>query len=68
MRSLLSYFDTHQIGWIAWAWVVAGSPPSYPQLVQDYKGAPTNAMGQLVYEWLQSYAWSLTLLILTRSV
>ncbi len=23
---LLSYFDAHQIGWIAWTWVVQGSP------------------------------------------
>ena len=55
MKSLLSYLDAHQIGWIAWAWVVAGSPCSYPQLVQNYRGTPTNGMGQLIYRWLRSY-------------
>jgi hypothetical protein len=55
MRSLLTYFDAHKIGWIAWAWVVAGSPCTYPQLVQNYKGTPTNGMGQLIYRWLHTY-------------
>ena len=50
-----SNFDAHQISWISWAWVVAGSPCGYPQLVQNYRGTPTNAMGQLVYKWLRSY-------------
>ena len=55
MSKLLSYFDAHQIGWISWAWVVAGSPCGYPQLVQNYRGTPTNGMGQLIYRWLRSY-------------
>ena len=55
MKSLLTYFDAHQIGWISWAWVVAGSPCSYPQLVQNYQGTPTNEMGQLIYRKLRSY-------------
>jgi len=55
MSKLLSYFDTHQIGWIAWAWVVQGSPCSYPQLIQDYHGTPVPGMGQLVYLRLRSY-------------
>lgn len=55
MSKLLTYFDAHQIGWISWAWVVAGSPCGYPQLVQNYRGTPTNGMGQLIYHWLRSY-------------
>ncbi len=58
MSKLLSYFDAHQIGWISWAWVVAGSPCGYPQLIQNYRGTPTNGMGQLVYRWLRSYQTS----------
>ena len=56
MSQLLSYFDAHQIGWIAWAWVVQGSPCGYPQLVQDYRGTPVPGMGQLVYQRLREYA------------
>jgi hypothetical protein len=55
MSKLLSYFDAHQIGWLAWAWVVQGSPCSYPQLIQDYHGTPVPGMGQLVYLRLRSY-------------
>jgi endoglucanase len=55
VSKLLSYFDAHQIGWISWAWVVAGSPCGYPQLIQNYQGAPTNGMGQFVYQRLRSY-------------
>jgi hypothetical protein len=56
VSKLLSYFDAHQIGWIAWAWVVQGSPCGYPQLILDYRGTPTPGMGLLVYQWLRSYA------------
>ena len=55
MSKLLSYFDAHQIGWIAWAWVVQGAPCSYPQLIQDYHGTPVPGMGQLIYLRLRSY-------------
>lgn len=55
MSTLLSYFDAHQISWIAWAWVVQGSPCGYPQLIQDYQGTPVPGMGQLVYQRLRSY-------------
>ena len=55
MSKLLSYFDAHQIGWLAWAWVVQGSPCGYPQLIQDYHGTPVPGMGQLVYLRLRSY-------------
>jgi endoglucanase len=68
MGKLLSYFDAHQIGWISWAWVVAGSPCGYPQLVQNYRGTPTNGMGQLIYRWLRSNVSSYTLLTRTLSV
>jgi endoglucanase len=55
MSQLLSYFDAHQISWIAWAWVVQGSPCGYPQLIQDYRGNPTPGMGQLIYQRMRSY-------------
>lgn len=55
MSKLLSYFDAHQMGWIAWAWVVQGSPCGYPQLIQDYHGTPVPGMGQLVYLRLRTY-------------
>lgn len=55
MSQLLSYFDAHLIGWIAWAWVVQGSPCGYPQLIQDYRGHPTPGMGQLIYQRMRSY-------------
>jgi endoglucanase len=55
ISKLLTYFDAHQIGWVAWAWVVQGSPCGYPQLIQDYRGSPVPGMGQLVYQRLRSY-------------
>lgn len=58
-NSLLSYFDTHQISWIGWAWTVqAATGPAicaYPQLVADYQGTPTASMGQAEYQHLLSY-------------
>lgn len=55
MSQLLSYFDAHHIGWLAWAWVVQGAPCGYPQLIQDYRGTPVPGMGQLVYARLRGY-------------
>lgn len=55
MSQLLSYFDAHQISWVAWAWVVDGDTCGYPQLTQDYNGTPTVAMGQLIYQRLHGY-------------
>lgn len=56
MSQLLSYFDTHQIGWIGWAWISLGSVCGYPQLVTDYQGTPATNMGVLIYQHLLSYA------------
>lgn len=56
MKQLLSYFDAHMIGWIAWAWVSAGAICSYPQLVTDYTGIPAPNMGVLIYQFLRGYA------------
>lgn len=56
MSLLLTYFDNHNIGWIAWAWTSAGSPCTYPQLVMDYNGTPAQFMGTLIYQRLRSYA------------
>ncbi|HJT55998.1 MAG TPA: cellulase family glycosylhydrolase [Ktedonobacteraceae bacterium] len=55
MSQLLSYFDAHHIGWVAWAWVAQGSPCGYPQLIQNYRGTPVPGMGQLVYTRLHGY-------------
>lgn len=55
MSPLLAYFDAHQIGWVAWAWVVQGDPCGYPQLIQNYQGLPTPGLGQLIYQRLHSY-------------
>lgn len=56
MSPLLSYFDAHSIGWMAWAWVSVGSPCGYPQLITDYQGTPAASMGVLIYQQLLSYA------------
>ena len=55
MSRLLSYFDAHHMGWLAWAWVAQGSPCGYPRLIQDYRGTPVPGMGQLVYTRLRGY-------------
>src|SRR5260370_40299800 len=56
MKQLLSYFDAHMIGWMAWAWVSAGAICSYPQLVTDYSGIPTPNMGVLIFQFFRGYA------------
>ena len=55
MSQLLAYDDAHQIGWVAWAWVVKGNTCSYPMLITDYQGTPSASMGELIYQHLQSY-------------
>jgi endoglucanase len=55
MSKLLTYFDAHHIGWVAWAWVAQGSPCGYPQLIENYHGTPVPGMGQLVYTRLRGY-------------
>lgn len=55
MSKLLPYFDAHQIGWVAWAWTVQGDACGYPLLIKDYNGTPSQAMGQYIYQHLQSY-------------
>lgn len=56
MTPLLRYFDAHDIGWVAWAWTVAGgSPCTYPQLVSNYHGTPQPQMGAFIYHTLQGY-------------
>ena len=55
VNKLLSYLDAHQIGWVAWAWTVQGDACGYPLLIKDYNGTPSQAMGQYIYQHLQSY-------------
>lgn len=56
MQQLMTYFDTHNIGWIGWAWIISYSDPChYPQIISNYNGSPIAGMGQLEYRHLQSY-------------
>jgi endoglucanase len=55
VSQLYSYLDAHQMGWVAWAWATNGNVCAYPELVTDYQGTPSNAMGQYVYQRLHSY-------------
>lgn len=58
VSQLLPYFDAHQIGWVAWAWVVSNDQCGYPQLVSDYQGTPAslNQAATYIYQYLRSYA------------
>ncbi|GCE48755.1 cellulase (glycosyl hydrolase family 5) [Thermosporothrix hazakensis] len=59
VNMLFDYLDARQIGWIARAWFVSSTSRSticaYPQLVTDYNGTPSHAMGESVYERLRDY-------------
>ncbi|HEY6407449.1 MAG TPA: hypothetical protein VIY29_08275, partial [Ktedonobacteraceae bacterium] len=56
ISQLINYFDTHNIGWVGWAWVVSkGNVCHYPQLIRDYTGKPVPAMGAWEYQHLKSY-------------
>jgi endoglucanase len=55
---LLSYLDSHNIGWMGWAWSVQAGTLSvcgYPQVITDYQGTPAPTMGQMEYQHLLSY-------------
>jgi endoglucanase len=60
MSTLLNYFDSHNIGWTAWAWVLEGQACTYPQLIMDYNGTPSQNMGFLIYQRLRTYAGAAT--------
>lgn len=55
VTQLLSYFDAHQIGWVAWSWIAKGQVCGYPQLVTDYQGTPSAGMGLAIYQHLRQY-------------
>lgn len=58
MSQVLSYFDAHSMGWVAWAWFDVGGGNSgcgYPQLISDYQGTPLPSMGTYIYQHLLSY-------------
>jgi hypothetical protein len=40
LNALLPWADSHRIGYLAWAWNVAGCA-SFPSLISDYSGTPT---------------------------
>lgn len=56
-KQLLSYFDAHRMSWIAWAWNSSSASKvcSYPQLITDYQGTPSQQTGQYIYQHLRSY-------------
>ncbi|HLI09170.1 MAG TPA: cellulase family glycosylhydrolase [Ktedonobacteraceae bacterium] len=56
MSQLLNYLESHNIGWIGWAWVLQGQPCTYPQLIMDYNGTPAQNMGYLIYQQLRTDA------------
>jgi len=56
ISQLINYFDTHNISWIGWAWVVSnGSICHYPQLVSSYTGKPVPGMSAWEYQHLKNY-------------
>lgn len=55
MGKALSYFDAHHMGWLAWSWTMDGNVCSYPRLIQDFNGTPSQSMGVFVYQHMQSY-------------
>lgn len=55
LSGLYDYFDAHNIGWVAWAWTMNGNACGYPRLIQDYRGTPTQSMGQFIYDRLHAY-------------
>ena len=58
MSQVISYFDAHSMGWVAWAWFVVGGTNQgcgYPQLISDYQGTPLASMGTYIYQHLLSY-------------
>lgn len=71
VRQLLDYLDRLRIGWVAWSWSVAASQGEQvcqvPQLVTDYQGTPSAAMGRYIYQHLRGYVsdhwvrWLLTI-------
>jgi hypothetical protein len=55
---LISYFDSHKMSWLGWAWNVQGTSSSvcgFPQVITSYQGTPAAAMGQMEYQHLLSY-------------
>ena len=57
MSQLIAYFDSHSMGWVAWAWwsQPGSAGCGYPQLVSDYQGTPLASMGSYIYQHLLSY-------------
>jgi endoglucanase len=58
MSALISYFDAHSMGWIAYAWWVqpGSSGCGYPQLISDFQGTPLASMGTYIYQHFLAYA------------
>jgi hypothetical protein len=59
MSTVISYFDAHNMGWVAWAWYVVGGTNKgcgYPQIVSDYQGTPLASMGTYIYQHFLNYA------------
>ncbi|HLX56353.1 MAG TPA: cellulase family glycosylhydrolase [Ktedonobacteraceae bacterium] len=61
MSQLISYFDAHSMGWVAWAWYAVGTANvsnecGYPQLISDFTGTPLPSMGIYIYLHFLGYA------------
>ena len=61
VSQVISYFDAHMMGWIAWAWYNISSTSAggcgYPQLILNFDtGQPSLNMGAYIYQQLLNYA------------
>ncbi|HEY0753239.1 MAG TPA: cellulase family glycosylhydrolase [Ktedonobacteraceae bacterium] len=42
ISTLMSWFDSHGIGYLAWTWTNSGNCSGTPSLISDWSGTPTN--------------------------
>ena len=42
INTLMSWFDQHNIGYLAWTWTASGNCGGTPALISDWTGTPTN--------------------------
>lgn len=54
VADLLTYAQTNQIHWTAWAWYVNGC--SFPSIIADWNGTPISGVGVLVKSYLSGNA------------
>jgi endoglucanase len=54
VSDLLTYAQTNQISWTAWAWYVSGC--AFPSIIADWNGTPISGVGVLVKSYLSGNA------------